>query len=209
MFDAAGWGDIAYAFLFGVKFDTAAILLTNAPLFLLWMLPTRWLTRPWFQRAELGVFAIINMLCLGVSFVDAEFVKFIGKRSSYDILFIREDVERQSFSVLFTYWYFCLGLAALVALLVWWVPRFAQEQESKVRATLYRIAAVILIFLGMRGGFGFKPINPMQAYFSTHHELGLLTLNTPINLIKTRPNGAIARTRYFATSAARPRQKYQ
>jgi phosphoglycerol transferase MdoB-like AlkP superfamily enzyme len=201
LFEHASWGEIAYAFFLGLRFDTAAILLTNAPLFLLWFLPSRWLGRGWLKYIDLGLFALINWICLGTSMVDAEFVKFIGKRSSYDLLFLRDDVERQSFSILFTYWYFVVSLCVLTGLLVWVWPRFSPSSEREVwwKGTLWRLAAAFIIFTGIRGGYGFKPINPMEAYFSTKHELGLLVLNTPINLIKTRPNGKIERTRYFAT----------
>lgn len=194
-------GEIAYAFWLGLRFDTAAILLTNAVLFLLWMMPSRWLSNRWVGRVDLGLFALINLICLGVGFVDSEFVKFIGKRSSYDLLFIRDDVERQSFSILFTYWYFCVALVILLVALMWILPRFPRQPQNEkwLAGGLWRFASVFIMFTGIRGGYGFKPINPMEAFFSTKHELGLLTLNTPLNIIKTRPNGKIERTRYFRT----------
>jgi phosphoglycerol transferase MdoB-like AlkP superfamily enzyme len=130
-----------------------------------------------------------------------EFVKFIGKRMSFDLLFIRDDVERQSWSILGTYWYLCLALAVLMFILIWYWPRFPRGLGSEPwkSGMAWRCVAIGLIFTGMRGGYGYKPLNPMQAYFNTQHEMGQLTLNTPFNLIKTRPNGNIERTRYFAT----------
>jgi len=198
-FDKDTWGEIAHAFVLGLRFDASAILLTNALLFALWLLPSRWLVRRGVRVFDVVLFAIINFICLGASVGDAEFVKFIGKRSSFDILFLREDVERQGFSILFTYWYLVLGLIMLIGALVWLYPKFSDEREIWWKGALWRLAAGFIIFTGIRGGYGFKPINPMEAYFSTKHELGLLVLNTPINLIKTRPNGKIERTRYFNT----------
>lgn len=194
------WGEIGYAFLLGLRFDTAAILLTNLVLVLLWLLPSRILTKTWFKYFDLTLFAVINLLCLGTSIADSEFVKFIGKRSSYDLLFLRDDVERQSISILATYWYFVIFWLALTALLVYTLPRFKTvEREVWWKGALWRLVFAFAVFTGIRGGYQFKPINPMEAFFSTKHELGLLVLNTPINLIKTRPNGKIERTRYFAT----------
>lgn len=194
--------ELLWAFVIGSRFDIAAILLTNMLCFLLWMLPARVWSSAWFRGFDLGLFCVVNLLCIAASVGDAEYVKFIGKRSSFDLLFIHEDMQRQLTSILLTYWYFSLAIVLVVALLVWMTPRFSREdqsEESWLSGTLWRLAAVGLIFTGARGGFGFKPINPMQAYFSTKHEMGLLALNTPINIIKTRPNGKIERTRYFAT----------
>lgn len=201
MFDRASVGEIAYAFFLGLRFDTSGILLTNALSFLLWLLPSRWLGYRVVGWLDLLFFAAINAICLGTNFIDAEFNKFIGKRMSFDLLFIRGDVERQSSSILFTYWYFCLGLVLLIGLLIWVVPRFSRQDPAErwLSGGLWRLLAVGMIFTGMRGGYGYKPLNPMQAYFNTKHEMGLLTLNTPFNLIKTRPNGRIERTRYFPT----------
>ena len=39
----------------------------------------------------------------------------------------------------------------------------------------------------------------MHAYFTTQHELGLLALNTPFNVIKSRPTKIIERQRFFGT----------
>ena len=178
----------------------AVIALTNALCMLLWMLPARAWSNRWLLTLDYGLLTFVTFVCIGVGVADAEFVNFIGKRSSYDLLFIRDDVGRHSASILLTYWPLVLSVLALTAITMWLMPRFNFQapKESWIKGTLWRVAMVFLVFTAARGGFGFKPINPMQAYFSTKHELGVLTLNTPINLIKTRPNGKVERTRYFA-----------
>ncbi|MGE3680647.1 MAG: LTA synthase family protein [Bdellovibrionales bacterium] len=194
-------GEWLQAFFYGLRFDASAILYTNAILFLLWMLPARVWRWRWLRITDLALFTIINLVFLGLNFIDAEFVKFIGKRTSYDLLFISADVERQSLSILWTYWYFCVGLLGLMGVVLWMLPRFpspSPSRESWWAGALWRFVALVLIVTGMRGGYQFKPLHPMHAYFSTRHELGLLTLNTPFNLLKSRPRMDVERTRYFA-----------
>jgi phosphoglycerol transferase MdoB-like AlkP superfamily enzyme len=200
LFEHDSAGELVYAFFFGLRFDTAAILLTNAPLLALWMLPTRWFENRWMRGLELALFAAVNFVALGGNVGDAEFVKFIGKRTPFDLLFIHEDVERQSLSILATYWHLFAGLILLTVAVAWLSARFPRgtKPEGWVSGALWRLAYSALIVLSVRG-FGFKPLNPMQAYFNTHRETGLLTLNTPFNIIKTRPSGPIERARYFAT----------
>ncbi len=194
-------GDLLRAFVHGVRFDLSAILLTNSVLLLLWILPAQVWRWKWFQRLELALFGIINFICIGSNFVDAEFVQFIGKRSSYDILLIRQDLQQQGFSVISTYWYFLLALTLVVAVVLWLSPKFKnlREPQGLARQLGWRLLVIGLIVTGARGGYQFKPLHPMHAYFSKHHQLGLLVLNTPFNVIRSKPRGRIESQRFFAS----------
>lgn len=199
LFSQNDFTQIAYAFFYGLRFDLAAIVFTNALVFPLWLLPGSWLALPWLRRLELALFGVLNSIAIGLNFIDAEFIKFIGKRTSYDLLLIGGDIERHSLSVLLTYWKFCLLWISMSLAVIYFAKRFSGENESfkKVSFWLERIAFIFVVIVGGRGGFQFKPLHPMHAYFTTRHELGLLTLNTPFNLIKSRPRGEVRRERYF------------
>ncbi|MBX3022799.1 MAG: LTA synthase family protein [Bdellovibrionales bacterium] len=201
MFSPLPKTDLFSAFLHGLRFDTAAILITNSPLILIWLLPVRWLRRRWVSITELTLFGVVNMLCIGMNFVDTEFVKFIGKRSSFELFMLREDIQRQASSILTTYWYLLFGVLLLAALLIYLAPRFpAKPQEPGwVASALWRLALVALVVLGIRGGFQFKPLHPMDAYFTTHREIGLLVLNTPFTMIRSQARGDVSLARYFET----------
>lgn len=193
--------DIIYAFFYGMRFDLSAILFTNSVLLLFWMLPSRWLAERNFRIVDLALLFLLNWTFFGFSFIDAEFVNFIGKRTSYDVLMMGDDIQRQSLSVILSYWRICLSLTLLTAFIVWIVPRFQEDPKEKLKGIwpwLWRFAIIALAVVGMRGGFQFKPLHPMHAYFSTKHELGLLTLNSAFNLIKSPPRLEIQRKRYFA-----------
>ncbi len=198
-------GDVFMAFVYGARFDLSAIFFTNAILFPLWVLPTKISARPKVRTLELTLFILINLAALGLNVMDAEYVKFIGKRNSFDLLFIADDVKRQSLGLLLQYWFMDLFVIALVGALWWMAPRFrldTAERLSDWKYWTWRAAFLALAVLGMRGGFQFKPLHPMHAYFTTSHDLGLLTLNTPFNLIKSKPRGEVHRQKYFATDKA-------
>ncbi len=192
-------GKIGLAFFYGLRFDLSAIVLTNFAVMLLWLAPAAWTRRPWLTRIELALFAVINLICIGSNFADAEFVKFIGKRSGFDMLLIHQDLEQQSFSLLTSYWQFCVGLVLTISVAVWFARplRTLQEAGPLWLKAGWRLLAVALLVVAARGGFQFKPLHPMHAYFTTHHELGLLTLNTPFNVIKSRPS-IVERQRFFS-----------
>ncbi len=192
-------GEWVWAFIYGLRFDLAAIVITNSVVMLLWLAPARLYQGPWLSRIELLLFGIVNWIAIGSNVVDAEFVNFIGKRSSYDMLLIQQDLRQHGLSVIGTYWYFCLALTVAVVALCWVAPKMRGVVEpptwwSKIG---WRVATIGLLVLAVRGGFQFKPLHPMHAFYSTRQELGLLTLNTPFNVIRTRPRAQIQRQRFF------------
>jgi hypothetical protein len=196
--------DIFLSFVHGLRFDLSAILFTNALCLLIWMLPPRWLSRPLIARADLIFFAIVNFVALGMNFIDVEFVRFIGKRMSFEYFFLHQDVGQQASGILLTYWALFLMLFLLTGALIWSYPKIPATSKSEkwIPGTVWRlalIALIALIILGMRGGLTFKPIHPMDAYFLPRQELGLLTLNTPFNIIKSRSDGEIVTQRFYAT----------
>ncbi len=196
-------GEWIWAFVYGLRFDLAAIILTNSVLMLLWLFPAAIWQKRWMSWLEICVFGVINWIAIGSNVVDAEFVNFIGKRSSYDMLLIQQDLRQHGFSVIATYWYFCLALTLTILLLCWLSPKMqgVTERGSWLGKIGWRFVALALLVTAVRGGFQFKPLHPMHAYYSTRQELGLLTLNTPFNVIRSRPRTQIERQRFFASDA--------
>jgi phosphoglycerol transferase MdoB-like AlkP superfamily enzyme len=191
--------EIAQAIIYGVRFDLSAILYTNALLLLIWMLPSKWLKKPLIARFDRILFGLVNFFFIGLSFIDVEFNRFIGKRISYEYFFLHQDIQEQTFSILLTYWPLLSMLFTLTGLLVWFYPKAGggEKKEGFVSGTLWRLALVALTILGMRGGFGFKPVHPMDASFSTRQELGTLTLNSAFNVIKTRNENDVVLQHYY------------
>lgn len=193
---------IVRAFLHGAVFDIATIFFSNAFLILLWMLPSRALSHRWVALLDRVLFAIFNFIAIGLNFIDVEFVRFIGKRFSYEYLFLHQDVEEQSLGIFFVYWKFFLALFILVGILVWQYPKFkAEPKERWYSGLIWRVVAIGLVVLGMRGGFGFKPLHPMDAYFVNKSEIGLLTNNTFFNVLKTRRDEEIVTQKYYPHNA--------
>ncbi len=200
MFSDAPTSEIVSSFFLGLRFDTCAVLMTNGILFLYWMLPSRKLARGPLLWLDLAVFGVIQLIIIGGSIGDVDFVNFIGKRASYELLHISGDVEGQSWGIIVYYWKFAIIWLSMTAFYIWKLPRFSPDapRESAVSGFAWRFLAAALIFLGIRGGIQLKPIGPMNAYHGSRHELGLLTLNTPFNFIKTRPSANENRPHYFA-----------
>jgi len=196
LFSMVSRQDLLWSFVWGLRFDLAAIMMTNSPIFLLALLPVKWWQGRWLPRVDGALFAVCNFIAIGLNVLDTEFFKFIGKRSSQDFLRIGGDIERHSLSILATYWTFLTVLILSTALLTWLRPRYSLR--SYKYPVLGRLALVALIVLVARGGFGVKPLHPMDAHFTAEQNVGILTSNSPFNMLKSRPSQGFAATRFFA-----------
>lgn len=194
-------GEVAFAFLHGIRFDIAAIFIVNSPFFLIGMLPARWTSRRFTFQILRALFVIVNGVFITANVADSDFVNFIGKRLSYEYVFLSQDVVGQKWPLLINYWFF--ALASLVLTLIAGI--FYRRQEEPAPGSKWyvelaqRILVAGLVVLGIRGGFQLKPLHPMHAYPAGQHELGLLTLNTPFNFFRTRANGKVTAPKFFAT----------
>ncbi len=201
--------DILFAFLHGIRFDISASLLTLIPLLPLWLWP------PWqrgliFSTVEIWLFVLVQALFLGMNIIDLEYVAFTGKRMSMDLLFLRGDIQRQSWSLVSYYWPLALYGLSLVVLLYMvsprWVGGLSFEREkplgTRKKGELLRfygqaVVVVVLVFVGVRGGLQVKPLHPLHAYRSSHPQVGILTLNSTFTFLRSRPSEDMLRSRFF------------
>ena len=196
----ANTSEIWLAFLYGIRFDLSAVLFTNAPMLIFWLAPMKWQAKAWWRKADLICFALINLIFIGINVLDIEFYKFMGKRLAWDIFAIQKDIQQQSISVLLSYWKLALVWLVLsfLAVSIYRLKEPTDSARSGIQLAFWRFIVVALVILGMRGGVQFKPLHPMNAYFTTSAELGVLTLNTPFNFLKSRRKWNVPETKFFA-----------
>lgn len=177
-----------WGFVHGIRFDLSTALMFNAPLLLIWLAPTLKLEKPFWRISERVLFALMNTLALGMNIVDCEFFKFEGKRLSFEIFSIQQDLNEQAWSLISSYWYLALLVVVLFVILYYLATPFPGRSEKRNSALhwLWRVALVGLCVLGIRGGFQLKPLHPMHAYVSGYPELAALTLDSGFTLIKSR-----------------------
>jgi hypothetical protein len=196
---SASPSEIVYSFIYGMRFDLAAALLVNSALILLWLLPWPWWEKERWRKIEYVVFVVINSLAVGFNIIDVDFVNFTGKRMSFEIFKLQQDIRQHSVSILFTYWRLALIFVAISSLFVLFAPRI-QPASGPRRSWLdhwLRLAVALAVIMGIRGGFQVKPLHPMHAYWSPKQELGLLSLNSTFNVLRTRHRSKLERPGYF------------
>ena len=198
-------GDIAAAFLQGIRFDLAAVAAVNLPFALLTFLPRRleparawgWLTRI--------VFLALNIPFLIVNVIDLEFFQFNGRRSTLELLGLAGDAAVEPLMVARYYWpLVLLGLVLIAALFLLYGREPATVPPAAPRAGIPSwlaslVCVIALSVIAIRGGLQFKPLSAAQAMPGASGELGQLALNSSFTVLKSYNQRRLPRVRYFSS----------
>lgn len=201
-FAEAPAGEVALAFVHGLRFDMAALVIINSLFILLSLLPHGNLQHPTFQRTLQWLFVLTNAPFIALALVDVEFFKFIGRRSGNEVLTITGDVLGQLGQLAGYYWYMGLVFVGLVFAIVKLYPTAAAIPER--RPVLWqRYVRLLLVagfvVLGIRGGIQLKPLRPAHAFVHEHASLGHLSLNTPFTFIKSIGKATIEEKHFYGS----------
>lgn len=193
--------DILAAWIHGLRFDAYAILWTNIPFWILAFLPLEKASSTWPRIEAIG-FAVWNFFFIGLNFIDAEMYPLTGKRISFEILSLQSDVKNQAWTLISYYWHLAVILVITCTLLFYVYPRRNSALRPSFKAPLtlqapVGLVLVVLMVLGMRGGWQLKPIRPIHAYTEASPELGALTLNSAFTFIRSRGVDGLGRLEYF------------
>ena len=191
--DALNMGDILMGSL---RFDTSAILYSNALWIVLVLLPLHLKEKPWWHTLCKTIFVTFNMICLSANLIDSVYLQYSGRRTTWSF-FSEFSNEGNLASIFFVeagrHWYLVLlGAVMLAALILLYVKPKGTVPKPLWRyylvQTLALAAAVPLSVAGMRGGFtvAIRPITISNAnqYVNTPAESAIV-LNTPFSVIRT------------------------
>lgn len=191
--------EIFQSFILGFRFDIAAICLLNIPSILLSLIPSKNSKFVFFERV---LFVFINSLGIVAALDDFELFLFMGKRLSFDLFVITDDIWDQLPQLLAYYWYFPL-IAILFGVGFYFFDKKTSPITDRKNPLVWQIVSSVLIvagsFIGIRGGLQHKSINVQSAFSQGKNELGHLVLNTPYHFLRTLKNKSQVKLKYFAS----------
>ena len=204
------WRDL---FVGSWKFDTSAILYTNALYALMMLFPCHLKEKDSWQTAAKWVFVIVNSLCIVMNLVDSVYFKYTGRRTTATIFseFRNENNLGQVFGAeLINHWYLVLlGVLLIACLIIIYVKpkgrlRIAGAKDYLSYYPIHILAFLLfipLMIFGMRGGAttAVRPITISNAnqYVNQPSEAAVI-LNTPFSLIRTIGKKTFANPNYFS-----------
>ena len=192
-----------------LKFDTSAIMYTNALVALLILVPYSIKHK---EKIVRWVFTIINGLALGINLADAAYFRFTGRRTTMSVIqeFGNEDNIGNILGIeVLRHWY--LVICWVIGIVCLWYGsayifrhcRFSLKNKW-TGLTIDIVSLLIFIPLciaGMRGGFttAVRPITISNAnQYVVHPQEAAIVLNTPFSLIRTIGKHTFKDPRYFS-----------
>jgi phosphoglycerol transferase MdoB-like AlkP superfamily enzyme len=181
-------------FLGGLHFDLSAIAYINIIFAILHLIPGGFKYKLGYQKGLKISFFAVNLLFILTNFVDFEYYKFTGRRSSFGMITatgMEHEIGGLIFSFLTEFWF--LPIIAFVLAVAFWkvIPSiklvFTEEKTNYLVVKQIGLFIFLLgfVFLLGRGGFQKKPLKVVDAvnYGSISHSA--LVLNTPFCILKT------------------------
>lgn len=190
--------EIFQSFLLGIRFDISAILLVNAVIVLLSSIPS---FNHIFLKFERFLFILLNTAAFIVAIDDYELFLYLGKRLSFDLFLITDDILQQLPQLLLHYWYLPLIAIAFGVAFYFFDRRYFSIKTKKITWFSYLTSILLfaITFVGIRGGLQHKSINVQSAFVQGKNELGHLVLNSPYHFLRTLKNKPIQNVKYFAS----------
>lgn len=200
-FESCTTGQIAYAFLLGLRFDLSILLGANVVFFLPLAIGRFFAIPKWVFIINKILFVLVNTILVSLNLLDLEYFAFTGKRTGIEILGIKDDIADQANQLITSFWH----IALLAFMLFLWILlrtlRLKYKPVVSKRPVLYfAIGYAVFIGLaviGIRSGFQLKPLRPNIAFSIEPSKLGNVVLNTPFNIFMTVGIEPIESVHYF------------
>lgn len=182
-------------FFGGLRFDLSAIGYINLLFALLHCIPGKFKYNRIYQKVLKILFYSVNLIFIITNFVDFEYYKFTGRRSSFGLLTaqgMEHEIKGLVGSFLTEFWYILLiGIVLAIAFykaipnLKLPVLSINHSKKDYVKQTLMFLGIMVLMLVFARGGVQEKPIRIIDSssYGSLNHSA--LVLNTPFCILKT------------------------
>lgn len=202
--------DILWSFVVGLRFDASAALSVTAPLILIAFVPWPKKWNSYWSSVTWITFCILQIPFLIVNLADVEFINFVGRRFSYDSLFLVHELQGKIWNFVSSYWILFLINFFVIGTFVYSVKKVMQKQNESViwsnkgktiKLWLSHVflcfVALVVYVIGIRGGLQSKPINFVNANVFPAPLLNNLVLNSTFTFIKSYGAESLPREKYF------------
>lgn len=195
LFNKSYFPDIAPGIFWGgMVYDLSAIGFINLLFILLHLVPGNFKYKPKYQKILKTAFFTANLVFIATNFVDFEYFKFTGRRSSFGLI-TAKGMENEIGGLiplfLMRYWYLPVAFILLSIILWKLLSKPKLQPIEKLSAKEIAQQALIMVmglfvgFICARGGLHEKPIRIVDAVNYTSIGNTAVVLNTPYSIMKT------------------------
>jgi len=175
----------------GIRFDLAALGFINLAFALLHLWPGKFQTKKGYQSFLFYSFYLVNLVVLCLNFVDYEYFKFIGRRSSYAFITasgMENELPGLLKNFIVDYWWiplFMLSSFVLFGLIYRKINYKILDSRFNFPQAIVAVLVVGILLVMGRGGLQPKPIRLVDAAEYGGLKNTALVLNTPFSVLKT------------------------
>jgi phosphoglycerol transferase MdoB-like AlkP superfamily enzyme len=208
-FKHLSFGELAYIFAGGVKFDLVALIYLNGIYILLQAIPFPFRYNDGYQAFCKWLFIITNSLGFLANFIDFVYYKYTLKHTTASV-FSQFSNEQNKLKLLgdflADYWYLVILLAVFIYAFIKLYQTISIRKAPKFTWKIYLAHTLVLVLIiglaviGVRGGWrhSTRPITMSNAgdFVKQPGDMGLV-LNTPFTIIKTLKRAALKPVHYY------------
>ncbi|UOX33663.1 sulfatase-like hydrolase/transferase [Flavobacterium sediminilitoris] len=195
LFNSSNFNAITFkSIIGGLHFDLSAIAYINLLFALFHFIPGNFKYKPSYQKVLKVTFYTVNLIFLLTNFVDFEYYKFTGRRSTFGMITasgMENEIKTLIFSFLSEFWYLPI-IAILLSFLFWKsIPTLKIISiQNNTKIQILKQFGFFLLFMGViflfgRGGFQKKPLRIVDSVSYGSINQSAFVLNTPFSILKT------------------------
>lgn len=192
----------------GMRFDTVAILYTNALYIFLLVIPFRFRRTRTFGIITDMIFYASNIILLIPNLADSAYYPFSLKRMTIDIfryISTGDDTANMMPQFIRDYWYVLLLLLISIFILVFIARRISisnryvmqKQAHYYLSQTLTMLLFFALLVLGVRGGVQLKPVGILSASQYAPSQETAVVLNSAFTLMRSYGQEGLQKLSYY------------
>ena len=180
----------ADVFIGGLKFDLSVIGYINIVFAILHLIPGKLQENKKYQTILFYSFFLVNGLFISLNFIDYEYFRFVGRRSSFSMITaegMTNEIGGLIISYFVDYWKIPVFIFSSMLIFMFLLKKINYQSVKKMSTigSLLSLVCVVLILFLMGRGVDRKPLSIVDA--SKYGPIGTsaLVLNTPFTVLKT------------------------
>ena len=180
----------ADVFMGGLKFDLSVIGYINIVFAILHLIPGKFQENKKYQTILFYSFFLVNGLFISLNFIDYEYFRFIGRRSSFSMIIaegMTNEIGGLIISYFVDYWKIPVFIFSSMLIFMFLLKKINYQSVKKMSTigSLLSLVCIVLILFLMGRGVDRKPLSIVDA--SKYGPIGTsaLVLNTPFTVLKT------------------------
>ena len=198
----------ADVFMGGLKFDLSVIGYINIVFAILHLIPGKFQENKKYQTILFYSFFLVNGLFISLNFIDYEYFRFIGRRSSFSMIIaegMTNEIGGLIISYFVDYWKIPVFIFSSMLIFMFLLKKINYQSVKKMSTigSLLSLVCIVLILFLMGRGIDRKPLSIVDA--SKYGPIGTsaLVLNTPFTVLKTlNKNESLKQTVYYKEDIA-------